>query len=679
MYKNYYRREIDGLRAVAILPVILYHTFSLPFANAGFLGVDIFFVISGFLITNILLNELVLTKKISLTNFYNRRVRRILPTLFLVTMVSIYPAYKLLFPLTFKEFGQSLMGVSTLLPNLFFLLQGGYFSEPEALKPLLHTWSLGVEEQFYIFFPLFLIIFWKFLKKKTLILIILLSLFSLILANDLSQGLYASANFLIPITRMWELFAGAIISYYIIFIKKKDFNIYTNNTFSLAGALALIYSFILFDESTRHPSFYTLIPVLGTCLIILFATSKTIVGKILSLKYFVGVGLISYSLYLWHFPIFAFARHYNFMYNSQDGNFYNLSNYTYLSLIIITFIISYFSWKFVEQPFRKKKISNKNLIKVILPCFLIIFILGYFINYKNGMNERFSTEVVNYLNYNYSQPSKKIYFPCRESFSDMVLRKINGKKYSIKSFEDCRILGNKEYKPNTVLMGDSFTHSLLLPIINHSNREKKSIYFNINACPKFKDLRSPGDCLNAFNTIINNPDIHNVIVFYRWSDKFYSVNQVNGEYFCKEIKCKNIEEAKLFIEKEKSIQKNFKEIINLLNKKNKKIIIIYPLPLMGVDVPKSLATKVLNKTKPTIEIDYPNDFTNINTNVIKFFNSLEGNIIKVHPEKIFCNTFKANKCVANYKEKVFFWNKTHLSLDGGIMLFEQIIKKTNLF
>ena len=152
MYKNYYRREIDGLRAVAILPVILYHTFSLPFANAGFLGVDIFFVISGFLITNILLNELVLTKKISLINFYNRRVRRILPTLFLVTIMSIYPAYKLLFPLTFKEFGQSLMGVSTLLPNLFFLLQGGYFSEPEALKPLLHTWSLGVEEQFYIFF-----------------------------------------------------------------------------------------------------------------------------------------------------------------------------------------------------------------------------------------------------------------------------------------------------------------------------------------------------------------------------------------------------------------------------------------------------------------------------------------------------------------------------------------------
>ena len=122
MNKNYYRKEIDGLRAIAILPVILYHTYTLPFAKAGFLGVDIFFVISGFLITNILLNEILNTNKVSLVNFYNRRIRRIIPALFFVTLICIYPAYKLLFPSTFKDFGQSLMGVSTMLPNIIFLL-----------------------------------------------------------------------------------------------------------------------------------------------------------------------------------------------------------------------------------------------------------------------------------------------------------------------------------------------------------------------------------------------------------------------------------------------------------------------------------------------------------------------------------------------------------------------------
>ena len=156
--KKSYRKEIDGLRVIAIIPVILYHTFILKFAEGGFIGVDIFFVISGYLITTLLLEEISQKNSIKLGSFYLRRVRRIVPLLFFITILSIYPAYKLLFPFTFAEFGQSLMGISLFLPNISFLLQGGYFAEPDSLKPLLHTWSLGIEEQYYIFFPVLLIL-----------------------------------------------------------------------------------------------------------------------------------------------------------------------------------------------------------------------------------------------------------------------------------------------------------------------------------------------------------------------------------------------------------------------------------------------------------------------------------------------------------------------------------------
>ncbi len=679
MDKSYYRSEIDGLRAIAILPVILYHTHSFSFAESGFLGVDIFFVISGFLITNILLTEIQNTKKISLLNFYNRRVRRIIPALFFVTIISIYPAYKLLFPFTLKDFGQSLMGVSTLLPNLIFILQGGYFAEANSLKPLLHTWSLGVEEQFYFFFPLFLLIFWKFLNKNIIILIIILFSLSLILSNDLSNGEYIQENFLLPITRMWELFAGAIISYYNFFLKKKEFSFFTKNILSFLGLVLLLYSFILFNEATPHPSFLTLIPVLGTCLIILFSSKETIIGKILSFKYLVGIGLISYSLYLWHYPIFVFARHYNFLTNSDSGNYYTLSNLTYFFLILIVFIISYFSWKYVEQPFRKKKISNKNLITSVTVSFLIIFMSGFLINKNDGIKERFPKKVVNYLDYNYSYPPNEIIFPCAESLSEKIKRKIQYEKYIQKEiFEKCRILGNKKYKPKTVLLGDSFTHSLLLQINDYLLDQNMSMYYHLRACPRLIGFMDHGDCFRAFKSIINNPDIENVILFFRWSDKFKSVNYFDSKYFCGEVRCKDLNEAKLYEQLEKDIQNNFREKINLLLKNDIKITIIYPLPYIGYDVPKFLASRVLNDKEPVANIDYK-DFTYRNSNVIKFFNSFEEGIIRVHPEKIFCNSFVKDKCVANNKEKVFFWNKTHLSIDGGNLLANEIIKKVKNF
>ena len=507
---------------------------------------------------------------------------------------------------------------------------------------------------------------------------------SLILSNDLSNGSYIRENFFLPITRMWEFFAGALVSYYFFFIKKNDFNLFTKNLFSATGVLFLIYSFLFLDKYS-HPSFLTIIPVLGTCLIILFGTGETIIGKILSWKYIVGVGLISYSLYLWHVPVFVFARHYNFMFNSEIGNYYSLTNIKYFFLIIIVFIMSYFSWKYVEQPFRQKKLSNNNLkykkisdsnlIKLSITSFVILFLTGYLINKNDGFIERFPNKVTNYLNYEHSYASDEIINPCKESFNKTLKRKIMNEKFKEKKIlDECRILGYKNNNSKTVLIGDSLTQSLLPTFDDYFISKKSSFYYYSENCFETEGFMIEGNCLEDFTIVLNDTKIENIILFFRWSERFYSLNLFEGVYFCGDYKCKNQEEIREFKKREKNIQKSFKTKINLLLEKNKKIFIIYPLPSFGFNPPKYLASRVMNKQKPLAFVDY-DDFVYRNSNVKKFFNSLEGNIERIHPEKIFCKTYYKNKCAANYKEKVFFADSSHLSLDGGFLLGNKVLEK----
>ena len=436
-----------------------------------------------------------------------------------------------------------------------------------------------------------------------------------------------------------------------------------------------------------HPSFMTMIPVLGTCLIILFGTEDTVVGKILSWKYVVGVGLISYSLYLWHVPIFVFARHYDFMFNLENNNYYYLSNTKYFFLIIVIFILSYFSWKYVEQPFRQikssknnskqKKISDKNLIKLGISSFLIIFLSGFFINKNDGFTERFSNKVSNYLNYEYSYPSNELINPCRESFKEKFKRKVIFRNYKQKEiFDECRILGYKNKNPKVVLIGDSVTHSLLPTFKDYLTNKKKSVYYYSENCFKSEEFAENSICQRIFEAVLNDTNIENLILFFRWPERLQSLNYFKGIYFCGDIKCKNQAEVEEFRKRGKKIQKSFKERVNLLLDKNKKVTIIYPLPYIGIDPPKYLATKVLNKQRALAAIDYDETIYR-NSSVKEFFDSFEDNISRVYPDKIFCNTYIKDKCVVNFNEKVFFVDSTHLSLDGGVLLANNIFKKIN--
>ena len=349
-----YRPEIDGLRALAVIPVILFHAGFSSFSG-GYVGVDIFFVISGYLITSIIINDLD-RSKFSILNFYERRARRILPALFFVMLICIPFAWELMPPLHLKDFGQSLVAVSLFSSNLLFWTESGYFVDFAEFKPLLHTWSLAVEEQFYIFFPIFLLIFWKFHRLILISAIAILFIVSLYLAqigSTNSNSSISSATFLFLHSRAWELMIGAGAALYLKYFSKPCKRIF-NNVFSSIGIILIFYSIYVFDASTPFPGIYALIPTLGTLLIILFANQTTAVYSLLTMRPIIGVGLISYSAYLWHQPILAFARY--------QTDFHNLNNAAIIFLCILAIFFGYLSWNYVEKPFRDKKKFTRNQI-----------------------------------------------------------------------------------------------------------------------------------------------------------------------------------------------------------------------------------------------------------------------------------------------------------------------------
>lgn len=348
----HYRREIDGLRAFAILPVILFHA-GFPQFSGGFVGVDVFFVISGYLITKIILSDIA-NGEFSLVNFYERRARRIFPVLFFVMAVSVPFAWMTLSKSDLISFSKSLAAVPLFVSNVFFWRDGGYFETASELKPLLHTWSLAVEEQYYIFFPFLLIFLSKKRRPWLIYTIVLVLIVSLLLAHFGSIAKPIPTFFLLP-TRAWELATGALVA--ILIDGKSNKIVLTSGRckelLSALGFILIIGSIFGFSKSVPSPSLYVLVPTVGAALVICYASQETLVGKLLGLKVFVSVGLISYSAYLWHQPIFAFARH----------KLITPDSVVMMSLSVFSLVLAFLSWRLIEKPFRSRLIvSGKSVL-----------------------------------------------------------------------------------------------------------------------------------------------------------------------------------------------------------------------------------------------------------------------------------------------------------------------------
>jgi peptidoglycan/LPS O-acetylase OafA/YrhL len=371
-----YRREIDGLRAVAVLPVILFHA-GFRIFSGGFVGVDIFFVISGYVITSVILTEKQ-SGTFTLIGFYERRARRILPALFVVMLACLPFALLWMLPDYLENFGQSLIATTFFSNNVLLWLTTGYFALENDFKPLVHTWSLGIEEQYYILFPIFIILFWGLGKRWLVFLIGFAAVLSFSLAEWGSSNQPDAAFYLLP-TRGWELLLGAMSAFllsdqsgFLEKLRSQD----VGQGLGVLGLIMISYSVFAFDNNTPFPGMYALIPTIGTALIILFTTEHTWVGKLLGIKVVVFIGLLSYSAYLWHQPLFAFAR----LRSLSEPN-----TLTYLGLGLLSLLLAYPTWRYVENPFRNKAVIERRAIGLLsVVVGLLMSCVGFVFHANSG-------------------------------------------------------------------------------------------------------------------------------------------------------------------------------------------------------------------------------------------------------------------------------------------------------
>lgn len=373
-----HRLEIDGLRAFAVLAVVLYH-FSVPGFGGGFVGVDVFFVISGFLIGDILWRELTLSGGLSLMNFYARRIRRLAPAFCVMAIVTLLVAYVVLLPFEFREFGKALIASSVYLSNVYFYRQAGYFDGAAEDKILLHTWSLSVEEQFYIFLPLLMLLF---SRNRTALLIVLVAIFvaSLALCIAVTRTSHTAAFFLFPF-RAWELLAGVLLA---VHGQQHAENWRHVPAISWIGLAMLVGAVVLIEPGTQFPGVQAVLPVFGAVLILLNGRQDNLVNRAFSSPGVVFIGLISYSLYLWHWPVLTLSRYY------RDGPGGATETLAWLALCLG---LAWASWRFVEQPFRHAKLRLPTLYLGAAAASAVLVMAGGVLYLRDGMPDRFSPAV----------------------------------------------------------------------------------------------------------------------------------------------------------------------------------------------------------------------------------------------------------------------------------------------
>ena len=457
-----YRKEIDGLRAIAVVPVILFHA-GFELFSGGYVGVDIFFVISGFLITTILMKELD-HGTFSVKAFYERRVRRLLPALFVVMLFTAIAGWKILVPSDFLDFCESIIAVVFCGSNFLFWTESSYWDTASELKPLLHTWSLAVEEQYYILFPPFLYVFYRWSKKATFGMILGGLALSLLGAEVLVHFRPSAGFFLLP-SRGWEMLIGSVAAYLLAqegLVQKIQNDIRKREILSIVGMAMILSAIFGYDSFTPNPSFMMLLPTLGTFLIILFCSKDTVVGKVLSLKPLVVIGLISYSAYLWHQPIFSYTRYVAFPEQSK---------WLFGALSVGVMPLAYLTWKYVENPFRnKERFSAKFIFSAAAICSALFLAFGFAGYATKGFAARGNYQALLIRDY---EPDKLVLQ--KESWEALRTRsndadyKVAGNPYDQELWYDLQ-----DSRPKLLLVGNSHCKDLY-NVLSHSKTTQAKV------------------------------------------------------------------------------------------------------------------------------------------------------------------------------------------------------------
>ena len=542
--KSFYRPDIDALRGYAILFVVLYHANFELFNNyifpGGFIGVDIFFVITGYLITTILLEEYNNNKSINIFKFYERRVRRLIPALLVILLIGTILSYIVLDPTKLKHFSESVFASLGFVANIYFHYFGNiYGTETALMKPLLHLWSLGVEEQFYIILPIGLLIVLKFFSRYFGLLLLIALILSLSFANYISST-NPMFNFWMLPSRAWEVIAGALMAYYLMKYKITTNEILKNIVKSIS-LLTLVSCIFFFNIKFNHPGLVTLIPITATSCLILFGYREKFgkIDKILFNKSFIFLGKISYSLYLWHFLLFSIFR---------NSRFDETISSKFL-LIILSLFLSFLTFLFIEKRFRDKTYSFKKTAQFIILLLIPIVTLNiFYLKNDNILIKQYSIDGINLTEWKDT------------SWMIRNIKKISDKKFLDNDKKNVLIVGNCH--------GDDIFYTFALDKKRYKN-------YNFVMHPRIE--------ISQFNNIIKNKtnlyEKADIIVFAtKWRTKTDSKNGSND-----------------FTDLDK--------IIETIKEDNKKLIIFGPNPEFKYTLNKYRFTKIYltNYKKKLIE------------------------------------------------------------------------------
>ncbi len=628
-----HRDDIDGLRAVAVTAVLMFHARVLG-VTGGFVGVDMFFVISGFLITTLILGDIG-KERFSIVHFYERRGRRLLPALVVVLFITSLAANKFLLPYDARDYGRTLVATILFSSNLLFARQTGYFDAPTEMKPLLHTWSLAVEEQFYILYPLFLFLVTRYFRKRYAIAIgtVLTASLALSLHNLFS---HSAGNFYLPFGRAWELLIGGLLATKVVpELRSRTWS----NVMGFGGLAFIAYSIFAFTAATPFPGFRALYPCLGAALIIYSGTgNETLVGRSLSWKPVVFVGLISYSLYLWHWVIIVFTKYYLVR---------PLTLLESAGVITGSVLLATLSWRFVEVPFRGKgAIASRNVF--LAGAALASFILcayGGLAYLTNGLPSRFSGEARLLV----------------EGGDDTWNRTdaCNG--------EICRV-GVSNTNNDFILWGDSHAGALAPAIEKLASTQHLSGWVAFKgACAPLLGLErydQDVDCRGFNDEVlahIKSHRIKNVFLHGRWG--LYT----EAERYKHEIGGPAFLTPDL---QEKENYAKFKQLVdttlNQLHALGLNVVIIASVPEVGVNVPTALTRAYLTGKSVEVAPSYA-EFTVRQARAFQVLRAAadEYSIPVVYPHEVLCNT---TECLVEKDDRPFYSDDNHLSVHGAMYL-----------
>ncbi|HEY8948830.1 MAG TPA: acyltransferase family protein [Rhizomicrobium sp.] len=641
-----YRPDVDGLRAVAVLAVVFYH-YGFWQVPGGFVGVDIFFVISGFLITGIIHREMA-DGHFTIRHFYERRIRRIFPALFAMLTIASAAAWFLLFPVDFEAYAKSLLATAFFAANFEFWREVGYFDLAASLKPLLHLWSIAVEEQFYLLFPAVLLLTGTSSRPR------LVAVIGVLLAASFTFSVWevghsaATAFYLLP-SRMWELMLGAIVTIAPLPVLSRRWR----DAVALAGALLIAWAIWTYDRWMPFPGLAAVAPCLGAALVIYAGRQTNLVARALSAKPVVFIGLISYSLYLWHWPVLVFT---------QIALNRALHPWEIYACIALSFALAVLSWRYVERPIRKHRgLEWRALFGGAAAAITVTALCGAAVASARGVPQRMQPEI------------RKILAEERDHEPRMDIC-FGLTAHDVRRGRLCRIGSTQTEEPSFILWGDSHADALLPAVQKVAQQNGRAgLFAGTDSCaPLLGVVRPDAPRCKPFNDAVaklaTKSTIREVILDARWSKNAYGVARGEGDW--RIFPYDEQGEGTDLTSTEAVFYRGLERTVRKLARAGKHVVIVASVPEAGYSVPRMMAHMRMDGDNRKLTHSLPKFLAHQKFvfSTLKRMQDRYGAKI-LYPHEILCAT---GKCELSLNDRPLYRDEHHLSVFGAMQLLPMV-------